>query len=606
MLTNKIIMKQYFFIILFFGIRILTFAQEIRPLPANLQALRPENIFPLNAENAFVFKDGNKKTNPSTFTGVKHSNGSVLFTAEIQVPTSSHYGIEAAFKSTKPVKRGDVLLARMNIRAVYAKQESGDAVTYFIMQNAIKPDTKSVMLEISVGPEWRTIDIPITADSDMDVAGFNFTLGALPQKLEITNIQVYNFGKLATIQQMPSTRLTYAGREDGAAWRREALERIEKIRTAPLVVEVVDAKGNPVNGANVMAKLKQSDFIWGTSVDEALLGDELPNSKKYREVLKELFNTAVIENGYKGATWQGRPDRRAQTQRAFEWLEQQGLRQRGHNLVWPGWKFNTREVRELAQQDTTAFRKYVENDIKGKIAATKGRVIAWDVVNEYLYEKDFFPYLPKNEVVKWFRMAKELDPSAQLFINEYSMLNSIASPKNINTYLDTIASLRSKGAPISGIGIQGHVGRQPRDPSLVIKDLDMFKSLGLPVQITEFDINMTDEELQADYTRDFLIACYSHPVVTGLTTWGFWQPKHWKPEAAMFRTDWTPRPSAAVWREWVNQKWKTQVDLLSGSDGKINARGHLGLYEVTVKKGGISKTVEYDLTKESSPVKIKL
>jgi endo-1,4-beta-xylanase len=149
------------------------------------------------------------------------------------------------------------------------------------------------------------------------------------------------------------------------------------------------------------------------------------------------------------------------------------------------------------------------------MTAVKGRVIAWDVINELMYEKEFFPYLPKDIAVDWFKLAKQLDPQATLFMNEYSMLNSIASPANIKNYLSLYNELKLKGAPIEGLGIQGHVGRQPRNPAQVITDLDLFKPVGLPVQITEFDINMTDEELQADYTRDFLIACYSHPVVTG-------------------------------------------------------------------------------------------
>jgi GH35 family endo-1,4-beta-xylanase len=215
-------------------------------------------------------------------------------------------------------------------------------------------------------------------------------------------------------------------------------------------------------------------------------------------------------------------------------------------------------------------------------------------------------YLPQDIAVKWYKLAKELDPKAQLFMNEYSMLNSIESPRNIRTYLDTIASLRAKGAPIDAIGIQGHVGRQPRNPAQVITDLDMFNATGLPVQITEFDINMTDEELQADYTRDFLIAIYSHPVVTGFIQWGFYQPVHWKPDAAMFRTDWSERPSAAAYRDLVVGKWKTNINLMTDTDGKVASRGHLGKYEITVTKGKSLKKVEYQLTKNGEDIVVKL
>jgi GH35 family endo-1,4-beta-xylanase len=240
------------------------------------------------------------------------------------------------------------------------------------------------------------------------------------------------------------------------------------------------------------------------------------------------------------------------------------------------------------------------------MTAVKGRVIAWDVINELVHEKDFQKHLPPDIAAQWFKLAKEVDPQAQLFINEYAMLNSIYSPKNIREYLDTIASLRRAGAPIEAIGVQGHVGRQPRKPVQVISDLDLFIPTGLPVQITEFDINSPDEELQEDYTRDFLIACYSHPAISGFNIWGFWEGAHWKPDAAMFRRDWSAKPNAAVWREWVTGKWKTAITATSDSKGVVRDRGHLGRYEITITKGSKSAKLNYHLAKDSIPLVVKL
>ena len=87
------------------------------------------------------------------------------------------------------------------------------------------------------------------------------------------------------------------------------------------------------------------------------------------------------------------------------------------------------------------------------------------------------------------------------------MLNGSHSPLVIQEYIELIKDLRSKGAPIEAAGVQGHVGTQPRSPIQVLSDLDLFGKENIQVDITEFDINTDDEELQADYTRDFLIAC---------------------------------------------------------------------------------------------------
>jgi endo-1,4-beta-xylanase len=374
-----------------------------------------------------------------------------------------------------------------------------------------------------------------------------------------------------------------------------------------VTLKIVDSKGKPVSGASVKMAMMQSDFIWGTAVNEAQLAKDPDDTSatNYRTILKEFFNTAVIENGFKAGAWRNQ-GRRPQTLKAFQWLQDNGFRQRGHNLVWPAWKFNDGAYKKTAEQDTAAFRKMIEADIHERMAITKGKVVAWDVINEMIHEKELLPYSPHDAPVQWFKLAKSLDPDAQLFINEYGMLNSIASPKNIEDYIQQVQGLRSAGAPIEAVGVQGHVGRQPRNPAQVIKDLDLFVPLGLPVQITEFDINSPDEELQADYTRDFLIACYSHPVVTGFTKWGFWQGAHWKPDAAMFRRDWTPKPSAAVWREWVTKKWKTNLTASSDKKGEVAARGHLGKYEITVTKGGKTAKQEFQLTKEAKTFQVTL
>jgi len=583
-------------------------AQRLNPLSSSLEALRPVNIFPANAESGYDFRDRNKAVQPSSFKAKRNTLSGPVFTAEVTSPAKGHTDVQTTWKSSGFVKRGDILLARFAIRSIYAKQESGEAVVYFFVNQGVAPFERNIIIDLSVGAEWKTVDVPFKAVHDMAASEgiIGFTFGALAQKVEIAGVQVLNFESKTTLAALPLTKFTYPGREEGAAWRREALKRIEQLRTAPINIKVIDAAGKGVTGASVHLNLVQSDFIWGTAANEALLGDELPHSANYRKYLKELFNTAVIENGFKAGVWQGKPERRQQTMRAFNWLETQGFRQRGHNAVWPGWKFNPALFKQIAEMDTAKFRQLIEDDVRSKMTTLKGRVIAWDVINEPVHEKDLQKHLPPDIAVQWFKLAKSIDPEAQLFINEYSMLNSIYSPKNIQEYLDTIASLRKGGAPIEAIGIQGHVGRQPRAPAQVISDLDLFVETGLPVQITEFDINSPDEELQADYTRDFLIACYSHPVISGFNKWGFWEGAHWKPDAAMFRRDWSAKPNAAIWRKWVTGKWKTNATVTTEAKGLATTRGHFGKYEITVTKGGKTVKAIYQLSKESGPATIKL
>jgi endo-1,4-beta-xylanase len=583
-------------------------AQNDDNLPAALQPLNPIDCFPSSAIANYVTKDASNGIKPALFEIKQNNVGQTVVNTEVFSIAKSHYDIATSWKMNKDIKKGDVVLARVSLRALYAKQESGEAVVYFFIQREKSNADKSIIIQLGAGPEGKTYDLPFIALEDMPAGEgqISISYGALQQKVEVASLQVFNFENKIALEKLPTTRFTYNGREKNAVWRKEALQRIEEIRTAPIEIKIVDPNKKPISGAKVEVKMLQSDFIWGTAVNEALLAEDLPDSNKFREVLKEFFNTAVIENGFKGGAWKSSPERQIQTMNAFKWAEENGFRQRGHNLVWPAWKFNPKSTKELALKDPIAFEKFIEAEIRDKVASVKGRVIAWDVINELLHEKEYFAYLPKDVDVKWFKIAKEVDPKAAMFINEYGMLNSISSSKFISDYLQVISDLRAKGAPIDGIGIQGHVGRQPRDPKQVISDLEMFKSTNLPVQITEFDINMKDEELQADYTRDFLIACYSSPVVTGFTIWGFWEPKHWKKDAAMFRSDWSEKPNAAVWRDLVTKQWKTSFAKETDSRGEVKSKGHLGSYEVTITKDSQTKKMKFNVIKGNKPIEVTL
>jgi endo-1,4-beta-xylanase len=482
------------------------------------------------------------------------------------------YDVEVGLPLVPALARGDVGLIRFMARAPVARQESGEGDLGVVLQRGSAPFEKSLSLSVGPGPEWALFEIPFTIAHDFapGEAALVFNFAALAQTVEISGLEVLHFGRRARLDQLPRLALTYRGREAGAAWRAAALARIQEIRTAPLVIRVQDAAGRPLAGARVEAVLEDAGFVWGTAVDDRLIVADTPDAARYRGLIPEFFNTVVIENGLKWPTWNAGPARQADALRALDCIESNNLRHRGHNLVWPGWKFSPRGQRDLPDL-ATALPPLIEARITEMLAATRGRHIAWDVVNEPLHERDYFDHIPELAMAGWFKLARRLDPSADLYINDYSMLNSGLSPGTIARYRDLIGRLRRAGAPIDGIGIQGHIGRQPRAPELVLSDLDLIAAEGLPVQITEFDINTADESLQGDYTRDFLIACYSHPVVTGFVKWGFWQGRHWKPDAAMFRRDWSEKPNAAAWRDLVLGQWRTRIDENTTSDPSTSA-----------------------------------
>lgn len=556
-----------------------------------------------------TFSDARKDVKHSTFAEYTDAQGRPVYSVEVYQEAKNQYGVTLRWHTQTPVHKGDVLLARLTLRTVYASRESGESEVHFYLQTASY--AKAFNTPLGSDTSWKTFNIPFVADRDYP-AGTSLAelaFGTLRQKVEFTGVEILNFKDRVAFEDLPETSYTYAGREEGAQWREDALERIQELRTAPVKVTVTDKKGRPVKAASVHVKMLKSDFLWGSAANERLCAGMGESSDIYRTYFLKLFNTATLENGLKVKGWADTPEstRRSATVRAFEWLYDNGINMRGHNLVWPGWKFNCAADKELALLgDKDMFDEYVKGRFYERMAYTKGRVVAWDVINEMLHERDMLPYLPEDAPAQWFDLARRLDPEAELFINDYNMLTGAQSVQKCNEYLAMIQDLRAKGAEIDGIGIQGHIGRQPRDPELILSDLDIFRPLGLPVQITEFDIETRDEQLQADYTRDFLIAVYSHPLVNGVILWGFWEGCHWKKDAAMYRKDWSPKPNAEVWQQLVLNEWSTDVTLKTGRDGSAVTRAHLGEYEITVQIGGKTVSRKHHVGHEGEELSIQL
>ena len=156
------------------------------------------------------------------------------------------------------------------------------------------------------------------------------------------------------------------------------------------------------------------------------------------------------------------------------------------------------------------------------------------------------------------------------------------------------------------IGLQGHFDEAVTGPATVLRILDRFARFGKAIQVTEFDINTRDEQGQADYTRDFLTAVFSHPATDAFTMWGFWEGKMWQPNGALLRTDWTLKPNGQAFMDLVLKDWWTDVASVTGPDGVYATRGFLGDYRITVSVGDQEKTVLIKLAKPGATTRMTL
>lgn len=366
---------------------------------------------------------------------------------------------------------------------------------------------------------------------------------------------------------------------DGQSWRAAADERIERIRKGELVIEVARRDGRPAAGIPLEVRMTRHAFGWGTAVAGRLLLAEGQDAERYRRALLDNFNMAVLENDLKWPQW----ERDRQTALgALQWLHAHGItRVRGHTLVWPGWRWLPPGLKDAAG-NPAALRQRVLDHIRDEVSATRGLVEDWDVVNEPYTNHDLLDILGREEMVGWYEAAREYDPRPVLYLNDFNIIEAGGRDvKHRQHFHETIRFLLDRGAPLGGIGIQGHF-REPTPPEQILEILDLFSEFNLPIRITEFDFETRDEQLQAEFTRDFLTVCFSHPRVDAFLMWGFWEGRHWRPDGAMLRKDWSEKPSYRVWRELVHGRWRTEASGVTDSAGVFRLRAFRGEYEVRI------------------------
>ena len=398
----------------------------------------------------------------------------------------------------------------------------------------------------------------------------------------------------AVLVQTLFAQATYGGREANAPWRTAAAARIEQLRKGDFTLRVVDATGQPVAGATVRAELRRHAFPFGTALQMARLVQDSADNRIYRQKTAALFNAATTENDLKWPPWIGEWGAgfgRGQTLAGLRWLHHRGYELRGHVFVWPGWTAPTTNLPNAI----TALRgtprqneipQLVLDHIAEQAAATREFINEWDVQNEPFDNKDLMETFGPQIQVDWFRAARAALPTAGLYLNDYNIEDQTRNTAHVRVFEDTVRYLQQNGAPITGLGLQGHIGANPSSITDYLATLDRYAAFRLTLRITEFDVNTTDVALQADYTRDFLTASFSHPAVVGFQFWGFWESAHWRPNAALYRADWTEKPNGAAYRALVFNQWWTRASGASNAQGEFRARGFYGDYTATVTVGG--------------------
>ncbi|MCX4978889.1 endo-1,4-beta-xylanase [Streptomyces sp. NBC_00620] len=295
----------------------------------------------------------------------------------------------------------------------------------------------------------------------------------------------------------------------------------------------------------------------GVRIGAAVGDGPLTSDSAYTAVLDREFNSVTAENAMK---WDAlEPSRGGYNWAAADRLvahaaaHNQGVR--GHTLAWysqlPSWLKNGNFS---AAELNTILKKHIDTTL----GRYKGKVYAWDVVNETFNEDGSMrsslwqDKLGTGYIANALRWAHAADPAAKLYINDY---NIEADNAKSDALYALAKQLLAEGVPLNGIGFQSHfvVGQVP---STMKANLKRFSDLGLEVSVTELDIRIplpaSAAEL-AQQSADYKLAsenCLGVARCAGVTVWGVTDKYSWIPgtfsgfgAALPYNESYAPKPS---------------------------------------------------------------
>ncbi len=526
---------------------------------------------------------------------------------QVAAPTPNAWDVQILTPTTTvPLQKGDYILATLYARCVDAPSGLGIISAYF--QGSGSSWTGIGSETWVVGKEWKRFYIHGLAKEDFAPGEYELTLhlGIQPQALELGGIVVMNLGSKVDINSLPFTPIRYIGQEVDALWRKAAAERIQKYRKADVTVSVVDQAGQPVKGAEVHIQMQRHAYGFGTFLESGVITGTGLDADKLREWTLKLFNRCTTPIYWSDWGW-ANPVERERYRQCAKWAFDNALATRGHCIIYPGWEFLPLAVRKL-EGDPPALRKRLLEQVVEVTEATRPfRFREYDVCNELRNLKEIHNLLGREAVAEWFKVAREHAPDSRMAINENTILTrrGITQAEQDN-YAEWIQYLVNQGQGPDVIGMQAHFDEAVTDPETVLRILSRFEKFGKPIQITEFDLITRDEQGQAQYTRDFLTAVFSHPSTEAFTMWGFWEGRMWQPVGAMIRKNRELKPNGQAYRDLVFKEWWTDVRCTTDADGLCSIRGFKGDYKIIVTADEKETVREFKLTNEAARIFVTL
>ena len=258
----------------------------------------------------------------------------------------------------------------------------------------------------------------------------------------------------------------------------------------------------PSNKLSLGAHFKDLFYLGAAINENTILGLD----PKSATIVNREFNTITPENSLKWMFIQPKPNKF--NFKAADMYVEMGLKNNmyivGHALVWHS------QLADFMQNidNSAEARKHVDNHINRLVSRYKGKIDAWDVVNE-AFEEDgslrasvFYKNMGENYIEEVFRITEKADPDADLIYNDYNLYK----PEKRAAVLKMVNNFKSNGTKINGVGVQAHWDL--KSPSLeeieqIILDIH---AEGVSVSFTELDISVLPnpwEMVGAEVTQNF-------------------------------------------------------------------------------------------------------
>ncbi|MEI6810016.1 MAG: endo-1,4-beta-xylanase [bacterium] len=303
----------------------------------------------------------------------------------------------------------------------------------------------------------------------------------------------------------------------------------------------------------------------GLLIGTAFCSGAFKHHPEYGDLIAREFNCLVAENDMKLDVLQpvrgqfdfSRPDV------MMSFARKHDMKVRAVPLVWhialPAWAegktFSRNEALDILREHIFTVMQYY-----------RGQVIAWDVVNEALSDKEpglrkegpWYNSIGTDYVEQAYHMAHEADPQAVLFYNDYNM--DCMNDKAGRCYM-WIKELLARGVPIHGIGLQCHFQLEwPPAKAALSDNIKRFNDLGLIVHMTELDVWLAKDASadhllqQAEVYCDIFQAALSAKDCPAILLWGLADCHSWIPgqtggkydHALIFDRQYRPKPAYAA------------------------------------------------------------